>query len=75
MNLGKDGKPWDKSRWIDWAASPTRSNLRVTPQAEQSARASGAKHIKHRGMRRPCDCGRMNLVALKVCPGCGKGLR
>lgn len=38
MTLGKDGKPWDKTRWVEWAASPSSSKFKSNKEAIKTAR-------------------------------------
>lgn len=72
MSLGKDGTPWNRERWVKWAAAKeSRSYFHVTAEHQNAARASAAKKLKRGGIRRPCVCGRMNPVAYRKCPACG----
>ena len=73
---GKDGKPFNVDRWVSWATSPnTSSSVGLRSGNMPGARKKGSKAFSRSGgPRRACaNCGRMNHVALKVCP-CGRVL-
>jgi len=70
---GKDGKPFDLERWVDWASSTSRAHGLATSAkrlADGRMRA-GKKWTRRAGSRRACECGRMNPTSLLVCK-CGK---
>ena len=72
--LGKDGTPFNKTRWLNWATGKAPSALKFNHLQEPIARARAVtKTMKRKGnIRVPCSCGRMNHISMKICPSCGK---
>lgn len=70
--VGKDGKAFDLTRWVNWAISPSTGNSRGIRQTETIRRTWRVK--KRGGSRRACECGRMNPASQLQCK-CGKLIR
>jgi hypothetical protein len=76
MSVGKDGKAFDLARWVNWASAPGNSHgLHVARKSEDDGRKRSTSKLKRQGgIRRACECGRMNPTRQGVCK-CGKILR